>query len=74
MRDVGAIDQLKCKNCGRDFILMPSTGAIQAVAVFFTSLWILTPEVTERWVLNCPGERLASDEYDRMKRVRELTF
>ena len=74
MRDVGAIDHIKCKNCARDFILIESTEAIQAVDVSIVSFWILSPEVTERWLCNCPGERLATDEYDRMRRVRELTF
>ena len=74
MRDLGAIDQLKCKRCGRDFIIVLSTNTIQAVAVSISSFWLLPLEVSERWVHNCPGDRLDSDEYDRMKRVREITF
>jgi hypothetical protein len=74
MPDLGEVEQLKCKNCGRDFILVLSTGAIQAVAVCAISFWMLSPEVSERWIQNCPGDRLNSDEYDRMRRVREITF
>ena len=74
MRELGEVEQLKCKHCGRDFILVLSTDAILAVAVSSFSFWILSPEVTERWLHNCPGDRLDRDEYDRMKRVREITF
>jgi hypothetical protein len=74
MRELGEVEQLKCKNCGRDFIRVLSTGSIQVVAVSAISFWMLSPDVTERWIQNCPGDRLDSDEYDRMKRSRQITF
>jgi hypothetical protein len=74
MRELGEVEQLKCKNCGRDFILVLSTRAIQAVAVSAISFWMLPPEVSERWMADCPGKRLGTDENDRMKRVREIMY
>jgi hypothetical protein len=74
MRELGEVEQLRCRLCSRDFIRVLSTGVVQAVAPCAISFWMLSPEVSERWVNNCPGERLATDEYDRMKRVREIMF
>jgi hypothetical protein len=74
MRELGEIQQLRCRWCCRDFVRVLSTGAVQAVAPFAISFWMLSPEVSERWIANCLGERLESDVYDRMRRVREITF
>jgi hypothetical protein len=73
-REMGTIGQLQCRRCGRDFILVTSTGAVQAVAIGVLSFWVLSPEVTLRWCRECPGEVLASDDDDRLKRVAEVTL
>lgn len=62
------------RRCGRDFIQVISTGAVQAVAIGVFSFWVLSHEVTLRWGRECPGEVLSSDGDDRLKRVAEVTL
>jgi len=38
------------------------------------SFSVLSPEVTLRWGRECPGEVLASDDEDRLRRVSEVTL
>lgn len=73
-RELGAIEQLQCGRCGRDFIAVLSTGAVLAVAIGVLSFWTLPDEVTLRWTRECPGEPLPSDDEDRRERVAEITL
>jgi len=71
-QQMGLIEQLQCKRCGRDFIDVFSTGDRKAVFVSILSFWILAPEVAERWSEACPGRHLESDDEDRNQRTVEI--
>jgi hypothetical protein len=68
-----ALLQRHCIQCGRDFVIDPSSGSTYAVLVSSMSFHRLEDEVTERWLKElCPGERLPSDDADRGRKVAEL--
>jgi hypothetical protein len=65
--------QYHCARCAREFLVLESSGRRLAVYASVISFYQLTDDVTERWLQQrCPGERLARDDEDRGRRIREI--
>ena len=69
---LGLVELLQCRRCGRDFIDVFSTGTRPPVFISILSFWTLSPDASERWSGECPGRLLASDDADRKERIVEI--
>ena len=62
-----------CVQCGRDFLMDPTSRRARAVSVCAVSFHQLDDAVTERWLTeSCPGTHLLGDEEDRKRGIAEL--